>query len=92
MANERIDFAQAKQTGTDIQSIADNINALLGRVSAEMEKVGGEAWQSANATAFRNDFETLRASFNKVYNAISTMGQAINASAKMFENGEGITE
>jgi len=90
MANERIEFAQAKQTGQEIKAIADNINALLGKVSIEMEKVGGEAWQSARATNFKNNFELLKASFNKVYSAISTMGEAIDNSAKLYESNEGI--
>lgn len=91
MAVEKIEFAQARQTGKEIQAIADNINALLNRVSVEMEKVGGEAWQSANATNFKNNFEVLKASFNKVYSAINTMGQAIDNTAKLYETNEGVS-
>lgn len=88
MSQEKISFEQAIQAGSDIQSLAGEINTILANVSLEMEKIDGEAWQSANASKVRSDFEILKSSFASVYSAIDTMGQAINASGKMFETGE----
>ena len=99
MEQTRISFEQAKQAGSDIQAIASEINQLLAEVSVEMEKIGGDGttdanankvWQGNTANKFRNDFENLKQSFAKVYNAIDTMGQAINASSAMYQKGEGI--
>lgn len=88
MQQTKITFEQAKQTGSDIQAIASEIKSILANVSTEMEKVDGEAWQSANATKFKNDFEMLSQTFVKVHDAIDTMGQAINASGTMYETAE----
>lgn len=89
MAIEKVtNFEQIKKEGLDMQTIATEINNLLNRVSVEMEQIGGDAWQSANATQFKNNFDLLKQNFGKVYSAIDTMGQAINTSGKIYEAGE----
>lgn len=85
---EKINFEKAKSIGVDIQGIADEINLLLNSVSLMMEKISGEAWQSANATSFKSDFDSLKGNFTNVFNAVHTMGEAINASGAMYEAGE----
>ena len=88
MATLNIDYVKAKQTGEKIQTIAENMDALLNKVSTEMEKIGGESWQSDNASSFKINFYVLKSNFGKVYDAVNSMGQALNASAQMYESGE----
>ena len=89
MAVEKIGgFQNVKSKGAEIVTIASGISKLLDQVSAQMEGVGGAAWQSANASKFKSDFETLKPSFDKVFKAIDTMGQAIEASGTIHESGE----
>ena len=72
MATLNIDYVKAKQTGEKIQTIAENM----------------DAWQSANASSFKSNFDVLKSNFGKVYDAVNSMGQALNASAQMYESGE----
>ena len=88
--NARMDsFEAVKSAGDEIVQIADEIQKLLNDVSMEMEKIGGEAWQSSNATAFKNEFDNLSADFNKVHASISSMGAAISRSSEIYSINEG---
>lgn len=84
--NQNIVYEKAKTVGSEIQSHATNVQTELAAISTEMDAVSGSAWQSANASQFKSQFETLSSSFKEVFAAIDTMGQALANSGSSFEN------
>lgn len=89
------DFQQIKSKALEIQTISEDINTLLNNLSVELhEKIGenGTEWQGNNAIGFMQQFDGLKPSFDKVYLAIRSMGEAIESTGTMFANTEGVND